>query len=127
MQLLVLMAGALSISYTEANVIVYFILIPAVFALLLDRIFQTKAFRLTLGIAVIVALAISPNAAVLSDMLFSGSVRFLESFAAVGIDYVSASVWICVVLPSAVFLALVSWSLARKTKKTAQPLEETGK
>jgi hypothetical protein len=42
-----------------------------------------------------------------SDRLFSQSVRFLRYFDRFGMGYASASIWICVVLPLVLLVALI--------------------
>ncbi|SDF47535.1 hypothetical protein SAMN04487992_11728 [Cellulophaga baltica] len=42
--------------------------------------------------------------------LFEGSVNFLNSFSQVGLNYVQASVVICVIIPTAILAALMYWN-----------------
>ena len=101
------MAAFFSISYAAANVVIYFAVIPASFAVLLDFVFRTNAFRVMLGIVALCAFAVCRDGTSVSDLLFSLSVRFLRSFSAIGINYVDASVLVCVVLPASAFAVLL--------------------
>jgi len=61
-----------------------------------------------------------------SDWLFDASVRFLLHFSMVGLDYVAASVVICVVLPAIAFIVLCAFaypSLHQRARKALRRKE----
>ena len=114
-----IVAGALSnmariahISYNEANIVVYFVVIPFIWAHMIDRAY--KFHYIKLGYAALCAGVFigCENYSAFCDHLFSICSRFLCLFYPVGIDYVTASVIFCVMVPVAMHFALL------KTLKT---------
>lgn len=94
-------------TYHEVNIILYYILIPAVFMILLDRIFKTNWLKIAFGILVILTLLLVPSFKEFSTTLFNKSVTFLKWFQELGLNYVQASVVICVVVPFFIILILI--------------------
>jgi len=87
------------LTYEEINVLVYFILVPVPYLYILD--IKIGGHYLILGFLVFAAavgFCVRPFSR-LSSILFSRSVRLLESFHAVGLNYVQASVVTCVIVP----------------------------
>ena len=104
------------LTYHEVNIVVYFILIPAFAIFLVSLVFRNK--YLILGYLVIVALLllIIPDFQTFSDHLFEKSVALLNWFENLGLNYVQASVVICVILPSITLTLLLYFSF--KLSKT---------
>ena len=98
------------LTYNEINIVVYYILIPFVYVALLDRILRRHILKMTYFAGWLITLVVMPSFSHFADWLFDLSVRFLVSFNAVGVNYVSASVLICVVLPGLVFFGLAYWA-----------------
>jgi len=95
------------LTYEEINIIIWYFILPASFVFLLERFFKTK--YLTSGFAAIVFLVILgvKDFELFSKALFQKSVDFLNWFDNLGINYVQASVLICVILPILMIAALV--------------------
>ncbi len=95
------------VTYEEINVLVYFILVPLPYLYLLDS--RIGGHYLILGFLVLVlavCISVRPFSR-LSSILFDRSVRFLESFHAVGLNYVQASVVVCVIIPLLALVVLI--------------------
>lgn len=94
-------------SYREINIIVYFIIIPAVFVYLIGKLLSSKIpFRLFLGL-LLIALVTIPNFEVFSIHAFDVAVDFLNWFDNIGLNYIEASVVICVLVPILIIIGLV--------------------
>jgi len=91
-------------TYQEVNIIVYFFLIPFSWACLLDVLNGSYFFSLTL-IGIMIALSLFRKYA---EKLFILSVMFLLHFQKVNLNYERASVWICVWLPIAIYVILIT-------------------
>lgn len=94
-------------SYNEINIIAYFILLPFVYVALVDRIARRHWLKLIYIVGWTIGLCQIKDFRTFSNRLFDASVDFLLLFSGVGLDYVAASVVICVVLPGIVLLLLV--------------------
>lgn len=117
----ILVAGALyliafltGLTYVEVNVIIWYMIAPLVYAILLDVIFRTRWLRSLWILACSGILLFSPDPHHLAEQVFDGSVRFLESFKRYGMNYYTASVIICVVLPILVLVVLIAIIVARR-------------
>ncbi len=99
-------------SYTEINVLVWYFLIPASWAILLDRVLGVSFFKTTFGLIAFKVLS-SVDLSVFADWLFMRSARFLNSFRGAGSDYVMTSVIVCVLIPLAVYALLLWFALMR--------------
>ena len=100
-------ASVTGFTYNEINIIAYYIFIPFVYVVLLDRIIHKHVLKIAyifVWVAILVAIR---NFSEFCDVLFKVSVDFLLKFSAVGLDYVAASVVICVILPAMVFAVLL--------------------
>ena len=87
------------LTYREVNIVVYFIIIPSFFFYLISRIFRNKYPILIFLALNFIALLIIPDFKKFSNHLFDKSVDFLEWFEIIGLNYIEASVVICVVIP----------------------------
>lgn len=102
-------------TYHEVNIIIYFILIPAFFVFLISLLSKNKYWILGYLLIVAILLIIIPDFNVFSDVVFDKSVSFLNWFENLGLNYVQASVVICVIIPSLILIALVFFNF-RKDK-----------
>ncbi len=93
-------------TYREVNVVIYFIVIPAFFFYLISRITKQKWGILSFLILVGVVLILIPDFESFSNSLFDLSVDFLNWFDIVGLNYVEASVIVCVFMPIIIILLL---------------------
>ena len=94
------------LSYEAVNIVVYYYFIPALFCVLIDKVTKKHYFKVGFVIAVILSLIIIEDFEAFSQDLFDRSVDFLLLFNAVGLDYVQASVVICVAVPIAIIIYL---------------------
>jgi len=99
-------ASVSGFTYNEINIIAYYIIIPFVFVALLDRIIKRHFLKIGYAVAWLIGILSIKNFKAFSDVLFDYSVDFLLLFGKVGLNYVAASVVVCVVLPGLVFAAL---------------------
>lgn len=99
-------SSATGFSYTEINIIAYYIILPFICVALVDRIFRKHHLKTAYAIAWVLMLSIIADFKAFSDALFKRSVDFLLFFDRFGLNYVSASVVICVVLPVLAFTVL---------------------
>ena len=93
-------------SYNEINIIAYFIILPFIYVALVDRILRKHFLKITFVIFWVALVSLTADFSAFSDALFEHSVDFLLFFERFGLDYISASVVICVVLPALVFAVL---------------------
>lgn len=106
-QLLQAIAAATGLTYNEINIIIWYMLLPLVYLALLDRILRWHVLKIGFILGWIAVLAIVRDFDLLSDRLFAWSVEFLRLFAVVGMNYLVASVIICLVLPGLALVALL--------------------
>lgn len=100
-------AAVTGFTYNEINIIAYYILLPFVYVALIDRILRTHVGKIVYVLGWVTALVLIRDFRTFSDALFQGSVDFLLAFSGAGLDYVAASVLICVILPGIVFTGLL--------------------
>jgi len=96
------------LTYEEVNVVVYFVIIPAVFFALIDRIIKRPVCLLVFSGVMLLAYLRIQNFTLFSEQLFNTSVRFLLGFSSFGIGYDMASVIICVVMPIILFIVMAT-------------------
>lgn len=111
MELLQAIARITGLTYNEINIIVYYVLVPLLWAALLDWYIKLPVFApLYLLFCLLVYLAIQKRFYWFSNKLFNLSQRFLLWFRKIGWNYVVSSVIICVVVPLiiTVFLVLIN-------------------
>lgn len=101
-------------TYREINIIVYFIIIPSLFCYLLSRIYKKKQIVIGFILFIIVGLLFIPDFESFSNDLFDASVVFLNWFDVIGLNYIEASVVICVFVP---VLIMIGLSLIYKKKR----------
>lgn len=107
-------SALIGLSYREVNIVVYFMVIPAFFFFLVSRITKQKWFILGFLFLVIVSLLIIPDFELFSNSLFDRSVDFLNWFEIIGLNYVEASVVICVFVPILIIVFLAWYFRKRK-------------
>ncbi len=117
---LVFISELTHLTYQEINIIVYYIIAPFVYLFLLDKIFRFHYLKISFGIFVILFLAFIPDFAKFSHEAFLCSQHFLQSFGFIGLNYVGASVIICVVFPFVVFVLLFWRAYKDKIKNTSK-------
>jgi len=99
-------AAATGFTYNEINIVAYYIILPFVYVALFDRILKKHFLKIAYVVAWGVLIVFNPNFRAFSDALFQYSVDFLLFFKHVGLNYVAASVVICVILPGLALAAL---------------------
>ena len=104
--LLDLIASLTGFTYNEINIIAYYIILPFVYVALLDRILNKHILKAIYVVSWTVMICLMPSFRAFSDGLFKYSVDFLLLFGLVGLDYVAASVVICVIVPLLVLIVL---------------------
>lgn len=111
------LAARTGLTYVEINIIVYFMVIPFVFAVVLDGILRRHWLKLAVVAGWALALFAIPDFSAFSERLFAASVAFLMLFGRIGLDYTAASVVVCVVVPGLVFAGLAAgwgWLILRR-------------
>ena len=103
-------------TYREVNIIVYFIIIPSLFFLFISRILRKKYPVIVFLVLTIISVLIIPDFEQFSDSLFEKSVSFLNWFDNIGLNYVQASVVICVIIPILIILFLIYLNTKTKLK-----------
>lgn len=101
---LLAVAANFRLTYHEINILVWYFFLPLIWALILS--FKLHAPWLFVG-ACVLALILGRGFRKYSDRLFMLSARFLLMFRHVGMDYVVASVVICLVVPVVITVALL--------------------
>ena len=95
------------ISYYAVNIILYFFLVPFTWLILLDLIFDFHYLKIAFVLFCIGFAFYCKDFEAFSLDLYKRSVRFLNYFNRFGSNYVVSSVWICVVLPIAIYSVLI--------------------
>ncbi len=103
------MAAITGVTYAEINIIAYFMILPLLYAAMLDGIMRSHWLKLAVVAGWAVALFVIPDFGNFSERLFGASVSFLLLFGRIGLDYTAASVVVCVILPGLTFVALGAW------------------
>jgi hypothetical protein len=97
--LLYLIVSITGLTYNEINIIVYFMLIPFSWLAMLDKFFGIHWLKIGFAALCAVFFVCCPNFKTFSDALFEKSVIFLNWLNHYGMDYITASVVICVLVP----------------------------
>jgi hypothetical protein len=87
------------LTYHEVNIIIYYIIIPGFFVFLISKIFKAKSLIIGFLAFVFLILILVPDFEKFATTLFEKSVAFLNWFENFGLNYVQASVVICVIIP----------------------------
>ena len=105
---LLIMANISGFSYQAINIIIYYIVIPFIYFIIIDRIFGTFYFTVSYVIIIAISIFLIKDFELFSKILFNKSVIFLRSFTAIGMNYIVASVIICVFIPLILLFLLLS-------------------
>lgn len=87
---------AIGISYKEANILIYYVLIPYSYLVLIDKIFDFHYLKIAFAVSLIITVSFLGNLHSYCNWLFDKSVDFLNSFEKINLPYTEASVFICV-------------------------------
>ena len=101
-------------SYKEINIIVWFIIIPMSWMLLIDKIRGKHYFKTSFTTLVIIVLLFIKDFTISCNTLFDVSADFLRGFNPVGMNYTEASVVICLLVPLIVYFVLIKKAYFRK-------------
>lgn len=103
-------ASLTHISYEEANIILYYIIAPLIYAALIDSLTGRNWVKIGYAVAFLVGFLLIGRGSfrAFSDKLFIASVRLLDGWNRMGLDYVKASVVFCVIIPGIALITLVS-------------------
>ncbi len=107
-------ASAIGLTYNEINILVYYLIIPLTWTVMLD-VWLRRAIATPILLAIWTGLALSVGSDFSGwcDRAFAASVDFLNLFNAWGGNYVLNSVIICVLLPLIIYV-LLAWPLIRR-------------
>jgi hypothetical protein len=106
------------LTYHEVNVIVYFIVIPGCFVFLLGKILKEKYIFRCYLILIFLTIMFLPDFEQFSTNLFQQSVDFLNWFEHLGLNYIQASVVICVFIPILIIVLLFYFSRRNRKHKS---------
>ena len=101
-------AQRLHLTYNEVNVIVYYMIVPLTWAVMLDIIIHSWPL-LTVSWVILCLFVIwwhRKDFSLWCDDVFMKSVDFLLWFRCIGWDYNTASVIICVIIPMLIYITL---------------------
>ena len=102
------LATCFGITYNAINIIVYYMLIPLSWTIMLDIYIQYPLFTYTLVVVWIgIMIGIRGKFITWSDWAYNKSVDFLNYFNRWGGNYVLNYVVICVVVPIAIYVTLM--------------------
>ncbi len=104
------------LTYHEVNIIVYFIIIPAIFIYILEKNLKINYLNISFGVLVLLTIIIVPDFSVFSTSLFNKSVDFLNWFSIIGLNYIQASVVVCVIVPIIIVATLLYYYKIIKKK-----------
>nr|WP_321222581.1 hypothetical protein [uncultured Psychroserpens sp.] len=94
-------------SYKEINIIIWFIIIPMSWCLLIEKIRGKHYLKIGFSAIVFLILLFIKDFSEFSNTLFDKSAEFLRSFNTVGMSYTVASVVICLLIPLIVYVVLI--------------------
>jgi hypothetical protein len=110
----------INLSYNEMNILVYFLILPLIWAYIIDKMFRFHYVKLTIMLVILLCVVTINNLSAFCDDLFYACVIFLNLFRPIGVDYVAASVLICVVLPIAFHMFL--WRVLKRKQPSRSEL-----
>ena len=99
----------IGLTYNEVNIIVYYMIVPLTWCIMLDFILNCVPWMSVVWLAMCIAITWwhRKDFSTWCDWVFQKSVDFLLWFRRIGWDYYKASVIICVVLPIAIYGLLI--------------------
>ena len=101
------LANISHLSYNAVNIVVYYIVIPFIYFIIIDRILGAYYFTISYFIIIAISIFLIKDFELFSDWLFTKSANFLHSFSVIGMNYIVASVIICVFIPLAFLILLL--------------------
>ena len=101
------LAKLMNLSYIEINIIVFYFVVPLSWLVLLDALFYFHYLTFAFLIFSLVFFLGCRDFLTFSTGLYHRSVNFLNYFNRFGSNYVASSVWICLVLPLAIYGLLI--------------------
>jgi hypothetical protein len=96
----------INLNYNQMNILVYFGIIPLIWAFIIDKMFRFHYEKLMHLLVILFCWVTINNLSAFCDDLFYACVIFLNLFRPIGMDYVAASVLFCVVIPIALHVFL---------------------
>ena len=114
-EVLMMISNATGFTYKEINIIVWFIVIPLTWMLLLDKIYKQRKFTIAFTITIIASLLLIHDFTQFCDDLFQKSVNFLNLFNHTGSNYIVSSVVICVLIPIGIYIVLIRKAFFKKS------------
>ncbi len=108
---LICLARRIGWSYNEVNIVVYYALIPFTWAIMIDQLCKFHYIKIGYAVFIGIVLLVCGDFHSFCDRLFDLSARFLCSFRWCGLNYIAASVVLCVILPIVIyaFLGYLLW------------------
>ncbi len=103
------------LSYHEVNILVYYFIVPTLFIGLIAYVAKRKYLLAYWLLTITVLLVLLPDFSTFATWLFRLSESFLNSFDVIGLNYVQASVLICVFIPLLLLLYL-AWTISQKKR-----------
>ena len=100
-------AAKLNLTYEEVNVLAYYFLLPWIYALVIDSQWGIHGCKAVAALMTLLLLFPLSRFRSKSARLFQQSARFLDSLKVVGMDYVVASVVVCVFIPLGFLMILI--------------------
>ncbi|EDP95341.1 hypothetical protein U8527_16085 [Kordia algicida OT-1] len=118
-EILIWLANLTGFSYKEINIIIWFILIPLSWMLLLDKIYRQRKFTIIFSLLIAILLIAIPDFTRFCNWLFQKSVDFLNTFNTLGSNYVASSVIICVLIPIVIYVILIKKAFFKQNENHA--------
>ncbi|SHI92099.1 hypothetical protein SAMN04488508_10468 [Aquimarina spongiae] len=94
-------------TYEEINIIIWYIVIPFTWVLLLDKILGKHYLKATFLLILALFLIYIPDFELFALWLFNVSVDFLNLFNHLGSSYKISSVIVCVLIPMVMYFILI--------------------
>ncbi|MDG5491270.1 hypothetical protein [Psychroserpens sp. SPM9] len=101
------LANLTGFSYKEINIIIWFIIIPLSWTILIDKIKGKHYFKISFLTLSLLTLVLIADFSAFSNSLFDTSADFLRSFDSIGSNYITTSVIICLILPLIIYGLLI--------------------
>ncbi|HEY5536474.1 MAG TPA: hypothetical protein VIL99_16260 [Ignavibacteria bacterium] len=109
-------ADITGLSYLEVNILVYFLIIPFTYMILIDALWGKHYLKIIFILFSIIFFIFIHNFEIFSERLFNTSVNFLESFESLGLSYTNSSVVFCVFVVLWIYLVLIALLVLKKKK-----------
>ncbi len=102
------------LTYSEINIVLYYIIIPFTWIILIDRIFRFHYLKVFFGLTIVVSLLLIKDFRKFSDWLFHKSTVFINFFG----DYTVFSVIICVFVVIIIYMILIYFAFINRREKS---------